>query len=81
MFLQLNNVFVAVNHIYKKHRPSVRRQFAFSINNFLRMPRLGFSNKVPGQSIFREATSRSLVMVMFRYMLIAAIICFRFTFQ
>ena len=45
----------------------------FIFYNFLSMSRSGFFNKVPGQSIFRGATSRSLVMVMLYYMPIAAI--------
>ena len=37
------------------------------------MSKSSFFIKVSGQSIFRRATSRSLVMVMFRYILIAVI--------
>ena len=60
MFLRLNNLFVAVNYIYKKQRPTVRRQFVFIFYNFLPMSRSRFLNKVSGKSIFKGATSRSL---------------------
>ena len=43
----------------------MRRQFVFIFYDFLSMSRSGFFNKVSGQSIFRGATSRSLVMVIF----------------
>ena len=65
MFLRLNNLFVTVNQIHKKLRPSVRKQFVFIFYKFLPMLMLGFLKKVPGQSIFREATNISLVTVMF----------------
>ena len=73
MFLRLNNLFVTVKTIQKKQRPSVRRQFVFIFYNFLSMSRLKIFNKVFGQSIFRGATRRSLVTVMFHYTPIAAI--------
>ena len=55
----LNNLFVTV----------ISKKTVFK--TFSPMSRSGFLNKVPGQSIFKGATSRSPVVFMFRLMPIA----------